>query len=256
MLRESTSSHPRMSLELFHLGKTLYSDEFRPDCRRLVGIFPPTILGVYDRKDLSYTMEYKSGINFVLSIDNSKYFDELESRKDHPISIGEYSPLIDKLTVYGVVTDCLTPRYEIYPSEGLKVNGTCWLRLGCGYQEILSVLGPVEEEYADVYLNFYKSGISIKVNSMKCAEKFIIHTNLPGHVLCGRFSPSVFELAAKKQIIHNKSNINDIEGILGNPGKPLVVNTPLVVQYFYTYSKQGLNFETNPNGAIASVQVM
>ena len=205
-----------IELHLIHADKELYGNEARHDCRRLVANFPPTTLGSYCESDLSYKMEFKSGICFSIKIDTPDHFHHFQSKMEHPVLNGDYSPLIDTIDVYDPThvdqqAFCET-QYEIYVGESVKMirrqNATdapqfAWLRLGAGLQDILSSLGPPDDICGDFY-NFFDFGIAVKIDRTRCGnvEKFIIQCNHPGHIQFGRYNRAGFEVILQERCMH------------------------------------------------------
>jgi hypothetical protein len=246
-------------------------------CHEVVDVFPPTTLGVFDEKDSSYKMNFKAGVDIKFRIDPKK-FNEFKLRREHPVGSHEYSPVIESISVHSSreLSDTADelPRLEVVPGEGVRVfrpstSEAGWIELGSSLQDVLSALGPYDESTGDFY-NFFKLGVDVKVNRSKyCAvEKIILHCNQPGHILFGRYSRSWFEVSEPTRRskskpaepsgipVNNESTLSELSDRIGEPGPPLVVNSPhsTAVQYFYTF-KRGLTFELTPSGAIASLEI-
>jgi hypothetical protein len=148
-------------------------------------------------------------------------------------------------------------------------SDSSWIELGAGLQEVLSALGP-PDDWHDNFYNFFSLGIDVKFNKGKfCSvEKLIIHSNQPGHIHFGRYNRAWFDVIeqSKRQKnkavessgpnLNNEATLQDLISRFGEPGAPLVVNSPhsAAVQYFYTF-KKGLTFELTPCGSIAGVEV-
>lgn len=246
-------------IEWTYAGSQAFGYVNRPDCRRLMAIFPPTTLGKFNESDFTYSMDYKSGIRFRLKMDGSARFKQFQSKTEHPVNIDSYSPLIESMDISDSTVAVSFANYEIFPKEGIRLNDKSWLKLGCGLQDVFSVLGPPEDVDGEYYY-FYKSGIAVKVNryNYSSVEQFRIYTNFPGHLLFGQYNRAMFKLCTKKKelLVNNQSSLKELQKSLGDPGQPLVVNSPFTSQVQHFYSFEGIVFELCPNGGIVSVQVM
>jgi hypothetical protein len=253
--------------------KRIASPQVTPDCRSIVAAFPPTTLGQFNQSDLSYYMEFSSGVSFQFRIRDKATFDQFSSRRDHPVSLGDtYSPIVRAVIIKSpseLSTEekiASLPRFEIHPLEAvsLRIPGDdcpVWIKLGSGLQDVMSAIGLPEDQFNGI-LNYYRYGLDIVTDPerLSVVTGIILHTNPPGHVVAGRYARTWFTTTVGKrksrEVLDNTSSIAEWTAAFGEPGQPLVVsnNSPRNIQYFYTFSG-GICVETNPEGIVASVQV-
>ena len=281
---KSRRSEVGPSLDLLYQGQPVVTPGVRLDCRKIVSVFPPTTLGTFQSSDLSYLMHFKTGLTVKFRIQTPELFESFKLRRDHPVSHGEYSPLVKSIEVVAATPSPgaieSLPRFEVLPLAGMRFyppfeKQASWIQLGSGLQDVLSLLGPPDEITGDIY-NFFQYGIDIKVDRTRycCVQKVILHFNLPGHILFGRYRRCWFDIVpggtdrrgakarptsdetSSLKSVNNMTKLQGLVEMFGDPGQPLVVNSPHipVVQYFYTFSK-GLVFELTPSGTIASVEI-
>lgn len=263
-------------------GQTVHGPESPGDCRKVVSVFPPTTLGLFKSDDLSYQMHFKNGLEVKLSIASLDLFNSFAQRREHPVGLSEYSPRIDSINVFSAnpsahAVDSL-PRLEVVPQEGVRFFASrerqaAWIQLGCGLQDVMSVLGEPDDKCGDTY-NFFSQGIDVEVDASRyCSvKKIILHFNIPGHILFGRYNRCWFDIGycgtekctgKSKPIseegtksIDNKSKLHEFNSMFGDAGQPLVVNNSRspVVRYFYTFAK-GIVAEFTPSGTLACIEI-
>jgi len=211
-------------------------------------------------------MGYKQGISFNFTIKNKATFEALKSRMEHPALLGDYSPAVTEISITrpphsSEDTQQGNTVYEIFVEDGVRIlgkDGGHFIRLGSGRQSVLSILGSPEALFKEgEFYNYFKSGIDIKFE-YDSVEKIILHSNLPGHHLFGRYDRAWFEFDSKNKNakrIDNTSKIKELINTFGDPGPPVIVDDhPCGLRYYYNFSKS-LTVETNPEGFIASIAV-
>ncbi len=269
---QSPSMNPLWTSYAFtYEGKLVHSPDEPADCRKIMTIFPPTTLGQFDSRDLSYSVLFNNGISFRFQIKDKATFENLKARRDHPVLVDGYSPIMSEIRIMTRElsdTERLSslPRFEVYPNEGVSLklpfeDSSIVLRLGVGPQDIMSALGFPDDQWNGIF-NYFQYGLDV----VTCPEKMnivislILHSNPPGHIQFGRYSRSWFVLSQgkkkSKEILNNTCTIPEFAAAFGDPGQPLVVSntSPKNIQYFYTFPN-GLCIETTPDGVIASVHI-
>jgi hypothetical protein len=261
-----SESTPKVSLTIHG------QDITNPNCRRIIAVLPPTTIGVFNRDDLAYTMRFKPGLEFRMRLDTQARMQEYLSRNEHPIGSRDYSPRVDRIRIYSEIIQTVAPfpRLDVIPLEGVVLyptsldNSLC-LRLGEGIQSVLSALGPPDEICGHFY-NYFEYGIDIKLDSTEkpTIERIILHSNIPGHVLFGRYKPCLMSLRSGTQRKHQQDKegadeeitFNSLRSLLGEPGEPLVVNDPFWpgTQYFFTF-KKGVIAEFTSDETLAALEI-
>ena len=257
------------------IGLSIHGQDIsRPDCRRILSVLPPTTIGTFDRKNLAYTIRFKSGIEFRMRCDTESRFEEFLKHNEHPIGSRDYSPNVDRIIVSAESREALDsyPRFDIYPQEGVLFfsatsGDPMWIRLGNNIQIVLSVLGPPDEICGSFY-NYFDHGVDIKLDSKSNVDKIIFHFNQPGHDLFGRYKRCSIRFKSVRSVRtkppksddkdYNESEISleNLKSLFGAPGEPLVVNCAdwPSVKYYFSFNN-GIIGEFTAKQAPASLEV-
>jgi hypothetical protein len=235
------------------------------DCRKVLSVFPPTNLGKFDRAELTYEIDYKQGVSFRFLIRDRETFDTFNSRLEHPSSIGDYSPEVELITFASPTSVVAEPpiKFIIFPEEGVQMkkagkSGGQFIRIGSGVQSVFSILGTPDSTFEE-FFNYFRLGIDVRILDNSVSD-IVMHANVPGHYLFGRYERAWFEFDAggKKKggtRIDSTAKINDLVDILGDPGAPIVVDSqPCGLRYCYHFPRS-VCAETTLGGIIASLTV-
>ncbi len=240
-------------------------------CQQVMRLFPPTTLGHFDSKDLSYNVEFPSGIRMKFTTSSPEVFEQIRSRSEHPGSESKTSPVLKLLEVFrsnsGTKPDNAVASVEIFPLEGIRFKSPGathyeWLPLNSSIQDVISVLGSPDDSYGSL-LNFFNWGIDVKFEdgTFGMIEKLILHFNQPGHPFFGRYRKVSYSVVDNKKTkrsdppIHSANNFlhfHELRKSLGDPGPPIVVThqDSGTVRRLFNFGR-GLFFDVSESGLAA-----
>ncbi len=262
-------------LRITHDSEILKDLHDVPKLHRVINLFPPTTLGVFQDVDNSYTIEYASGIRMKFIFRSVDQYVRQKGRKEHPVGDHNDSPLLEFLDIFTKdrqppYSDFSDGRVEILTSYGLSFNSTDgdnsrFLGFGSGRQEVMAILGAPDFVVFDRYV-YLRYGVDLIFSDEDYGtlSNAVLHSNEPFHTSFGNYRKAPFTLSDPNKLSKAKSGktiITEIDLLsfkdhFGDPGEPLVLTDASIsmVRQVYCFSN-GLSCDTTSDGSIEAIEV-
>lgn len=278
------------SAELTHKGVALSSGDTTnlPTFAKTYKLFGPTFPGQMMSERGGYVLSYP-GVSFVFPIP-AKYEALCREPDQLPLELPDgTTPVASRLTVHHASNDQESTNHVFAEPELVYCSAALGsirlssldsaIQFGAAVQEVQCVLGPpdavchtpvggVEAEAASVeaeasgYLyNYFELGLDLGFcGHTHTVNKFVFHSNQPGHRDFNQYHKCMFEIAVKDgKLIGSESLWGEVESILGKPigGRPVInsaqsATSPFGSTKYYGF-EHGLIVEVMDNGQLASV---
>jgi len=286
----SITARDPCAVQLTHKGVGLSSgDGSMPTFAKTYDSFGPTFPGEYAPQRGGYLLSY-AGVSFVFPIP-AQYQSLCCGPDQLPLELPDgTTPVASQLQVHHQAANengaDQQPAAELDLVYGSVALGSIQLtsldspiQFGAAAQEVQFLLGPpaavchkpasgsdpnaADHQKPSYLYNYFELGLDLGFcGETHTVNKFIMHSNQPGHRDFNTYHKCMFEVAVAggdSHVIGSESLWGEAESVLGEPqgGRPVInsamsATSPFGPTKFYGY-EQGLIVEVMDNGQLASV---